>query len=136
MTDHTHPPADVSMLAIRVKPLAWHPKHGCDAIGLGIKYCMSETTPGLFGLYSPFHTKDDMPKSEIQAAAQADYDARITAAIEPAPDPRDAVIAQLVGAVSALVDRTRGAQARVQIGDWVEISACENALAAAKAVMK
>ena len=53
-----------------------------------------------------------------------------------ATDPRDAVIAQLVGAVSALVDRTRGAQARVQIGDWVEISACENALAAAKAVMK
>ena len=139
MTDHTHPPADVSMLAIRVKPLAWHPKHGCDAIGLGIKYCMSETTPGLFGLYSPFHTKDDMPKSEIQAAAQADYDARITAAIEPAPDPRDAVIAQLVGAAEemaagVIVECDFDGDHSPDFGRrYVELRA---ALAAAKAVME
>lgn len=66
-------------LPYTVKPLVWHPIHGCSAVGLGIEYHMSETTPGLFSLYAPFHTEEDLPKAEIQALAQADYAARVRA---------------------------------------------------------
>jgi len=46
-------------------------------------------------LLRPHHTTIELAK----AAAQADYEARILAAIDTQPDPRDAVIAQLVEAI-------------------------------------
>ena len=66
---------------VGVKPLEWHPEHGCTGRGLGLEYHMCETTLGLFAMYHPFHSKQDLPKAQMQAAAQADYETRIRAAL-------------------------------------------------------
>lgn len=65
----------------RIKPLVWDQANGCTAFGLGINYHMCETTPGLFAMTAPFHSEIDLPKAEMQAAAQADYEARVLSAL-------------------------------------------------------
>ena len=69
-------------------------------------------------------------------AAQADYDARILAALEPQPDPRDEVIARLVEAATPFADESLYADKH---HDFVTVkrSDCDaigTALAAAKAL--
>lgn len=68
-----------------IKALEWL-DDGCCAKRLGIHYHMSEGEPGMFELTHPFHS-DPMPQAECQAAAQANYNARILAAIQPDPEP-------------------------------------------------
>lgn len=69
-------------VGVRVKPLTWHPGHGCTGSGLGLEYHMGETDPGMFELYSPFNF-GPASKAECQAAAQADYEQRILSALLP-----------------------------------------------------
>ena len=80
---------------------------------------------------------------EAKAAAQADYATRILAAIDPTPDPRDAVIARLVEAVGALGAMPEGycfcSAHRIGDDSKVHEPECADlraALAAAKEVMK
>jgi hypothetical protein len=90
---------------VKVKPLVWHPDHGCDAWGMGILYSMHETSPGLFAMVSPFHSDEDLPKSEMQATAQADYAARILAAIDAQPAPDVAALVEALRPLARMADR-------------------------------
>jgi hypothetical protein len=72
---------------------------------------------------------------EAQAAAQADYEARILAVLEPQPDPRDAVIARLVEALRNIAEGNLGDAAWQ--ANYARIKdVARAALAAAKAVQK
>ena len=144
MTDHTQPQA------VRVKPLVWvqnsRHKNSLWTGELAFEtYYAIEPCGKVFRLMrGVFISEDgeDMPleptMETAKAAAQADYDARIMAAIEPAPDPRDEVIAQLVGAAEemaagVIVECDFDGDHSPDFGRrYVELRA---ALAAAKAVM-
>lgn len=64
-----------------IKKLIWHPEHGCTADGLGIHYAMGEGTPGLYAMYSPFHS-DEMPQAEAQALAQEHFEKQVKSLFE------------------------------------------------------
>ena len=97
---------------VRVKPLVW--------VTFGKECLRAETVLGRYEVMWGFHngqTSLDIPaprRSHVwhptleaaKAAAQADYESRILAAIEPQPDPRDEVIARLVEALDELADLT------------------------------
>lgn len=137
---------------VRVKPLVWVDKYRPvaspqayqiwpDNGGSGAPDDPIEIFDG-FMLYSPtmmglgIHSTIEAAK----AAAQADYEARILAAIEPQPASRDAVIARLVeaadGLISYLIDKTESEIGR-ECRDRdlpVEVRRALAAIAAAKAV--
>lgn len=87
--------------AVKVKPLVWerHPMGWIAAPPTGHSYIIDVRIKGrvifVKGMNPPPQFSDI---ESAKSAAQADYDARIMAAIEPTPDPRDAVIARLVEA--------------------------------------
>ena len=96
--------AAVQPAQVRVKPLVWG-KWG-EAKGGGAKYSTYEFgNNGLWNCVCYPHEAEQyrlargVTLDAAKAAAQADYAARILAAIEPQPDPRDEVIARLVEAV-------------------------------------
>ena len=99
MTGHTHPPA------VRVKPLFWkqNPRHTWV---WGIEdwpYDIRKEWAGYIGDFGNELTSGPYLSLDLAVAAgQIIHDARIMAAIEPAPDPRDEVIAQLVGAAEEM----------------------------------
>jgi hypothetical protein len=89
---------------VTVKPLVWRG----DSIRLtagrmGKMYECMWCFHGQKGAGWSDYDEDWHPTLEAaKAAAQADYEARILAAIDTQPDPRDAVIARLVEAAAAL----------------------------------
>jgi len=128
---------------VQVKPLVWTGDgnwHSGDDEG----WMEEANTPFGWGYAVEFGTLDTGPwkvsstfggdivgfdtPSAAKAAAQADYEARIIAAIELQPDPRDEVIARLVEALVDMIDHADEISSPL-----VEARA---ALAAAKAVQK
>jgi len=95
---------------VKVKPLVWG-KWG-EAKGGGAKYSTYESgNNGLWNCVCYPHEAEQYRLAHgvtieaAKAAAQADYEARILAAIEPQPDPRDEVITQLVDALEFYAPR-------------------------------
>jgi len=101
---------------VKVKPLVWRDEYRPvaspqtyqiwpDNGGSGAPDDPIETFDG-FMLYSPTMLGLGVHQTieAAKAAAQADYNARILAAIEPQPDPRDEIIARLVGVLAKLRD--------------------------------
>ena len=126
---------------VRVKPLLW---------GTFGKECLrAETVLGRYEVMWGFHngqTSLDIPaprRSHVwhpsveaaKTAAQADYESRILAAVEPQPDPRDEVIAWLVDALRNIAEGNLGDAAWQ--ANYARIKdVARAALAAAKAVQK
>lgn len=114
--------------AVKVKPLEWVRGIVDYAKPLpGIKYISCSTTP--HGCWAWWLDGDnstrtvERDKKHAKAAAQADYAARILAAIETTPDPRDAVIARLVEALESIIGQCS-----------IDREIIANAIAAAKEV--
>jgi len=142
-------PAAADPAQVRVKPLVWVGDghwHSGDNEG----WLEEANTPFDWGYAVEFGTLDTGPwkvsstfgsdivkfdtPSAAKAAAQADYEARILAALEPQPDPRDAVIARLVEALDRI---GRGPEdAGCFCGACVQVRSARAALAAAKAVQQ
>lgn len=128
-------PADLAQ--VKVKPLVWistgenrysakSEDYKVVTDGKCWAFCPEDWPP--FAGY-PYLTAD-----AAKAAAQADYEARILAAIEPQPDPRDEVIARLVEAATHLCDGI--ATMFPPLGQSDRVLNLRTALAAAKAVLK
>ena len=122
---------------VRVKPLVWistgenrysakSEDYKVVTDGKCWAFCPEDWPP--FAGY-PYLTAD-----AAKAAAQADYEARILAAIEPQPDPRDAVIAALVEAATHLCDGI--ATMMPPLGQSDRVLNLRAAIAAAKAVQQ
>ena len=147
--------ADLAVPAqVRVKPLVWTGDghwHSGDNEG----WMEEANTPFGWGYAVEFGTLDTGPwkvsstfgsdivkfdtPSAAKAAAQADYEARILAAIEPQPAPRDEVIARLVEAGTNYHNAIEGFDGRGGMLVKIEtVNKCGDelraALAAAKAV--
>ena len=98
--------------AVKVKPLVWEKNSRIEGWWQvegwpcvvrsegGIGYLVDYDSETLAG--NPGGPHDTLEAAK--AAAQADYTARIMAAIETTPDPRDEVIARLVEAVGNLLE--------------------------------
>lgn len=112
-----------------------------EAYGLGCSYIIwpdhiGAKTWNLYGVADGIYVQNIAGEEAAKAAAQADYEARILAALEPQPDPRDEVIARLVEALEHIRSRaisTRGDQAYREFPRFAE-KAARAPLAAAKAV--
>ena len=132
--------AAVQPAQVRVKPLVWHEGDEPDEWKSGPYDVWCEL--GKFQVYhwsivkgAPHETAE-----AAKAAAQADYEARILAALDRQPDPRDEVIARMVGALE-LFSKMEFFVESSDDTDPCIISAgtvrrCRAAFAAAKAVQK
>ena len=97
---------------VRVKPLVWSDRFGPNS-ECSYDHITADSALGLYRVEWKGWKDFDPPTvccggafigcyntiQSAKAAAQADYEARILAAIEPQPDPRDEVIARLVDAL-------------------------------------
>ena len=128
------PTPDPNAGAVKVKSLVWIGDARWPSTSWADGYQINEQDENEWLLTTPkgdsitTHTLDD-----AKAAAQADYTALILAAIEPTPDPRDAVIARLVEAADKIDDEYLSQPYGPTIYAMIELRA---ALAAAKEVMK
>lgn len=90
---------------VTVKPLVWDHEHmegWVFARGGVLQYAIMLSVNRVYGVHGEHDGAAQFPTIEAaKAAAQADYEARILAAIDTQPiyDPRDAVIARLVEAI-------------------------------------
>lgn len=135
------------MLAVRVIPLVWErttvfASSGWKALTPWGEYQVFDGFRG--GMLCLYHPNPSQEKSWHDsealafATAQADHDARIMAALEPAPDPRDVVIAQLVEAGTRLSHKHQPSENDNMLARQMKMVALAKwnaALAAAKAVM-
>lgn len=125
--------------SVRVKPLVWAfskstQAHRADASVSGEIYLVWKMANG-WVLSMRAGDTTHITLDNAKAAAQADYEQRILAAIETQPDTRDVVIAQLVEAgnhLSFMAQTSGGTAGRddalvLAIGAW-----CDAAIAAAK----
>lgn len=135
---------------VRVKPLVWtgdgHWHSGDNegwmeeantpfGWGYAVEFGTLETGPWkVSSTFGSDIVKFDTP-SAAKAAAQADYEARILAAIEPQPDPRDEVIKVLTEALLSIAGESLGEDG-CYYTNKVNIKRARAALAAAKAVQK
>ena len=125
--------AAVQPAQVRVKPLVWTTRSGAPtAFGNYIVTCEDHDDVTvwfvLFGGKPLARCGEHRTEYAAKSAAQADYEARIFAVLEPQPDPRDEVIK---GLMEALENRLHDPEC--------PCNACEPmlaALAAAKAVLK
>lgn len=74
-------PAELTARGVRVKPLEWGPWEHGNAIANSIfgVYCIWD------GYWRPPGQQGGTPSPDPQSAAQADYEARILAALEVTP---------------------------------------------------
>jgi len=116
--------------AVKVKPLSWIGDARWPSTSWADGYQINEQDENEWLLTTPkgdsitTHTLDD-----AKAAAQADYAARIMAALDVQPDPRDEVIARLVESLGMV-------QTWLNYDGRYDMHGINAALAAAKAVMK
>jgi len=94
-------PADTAR--VTVKPLVWKNGAGREQVACTIVGTYVVDKHGWARTSDRNMTQAENPK----AAAQADYEARILAAIDVQPDPRDAQIAALVEALEAYKGRAK-----------------------------
>ena len=141
---------------VRVKPLVWEEDTDPDSDDfrafvarsptLHLRYIVRKVYGGFWKLTGcvPFGTPNFITLEAAKAAAQADYEASILAALEPTPDHRDEVIKGLVEAAEALLVQ-HALENPMRMGNFhSEMCQCRRcgfdrlsaALAAAKAVMK
>lgn len=116
-------------MIVRVKPLVWRYGENTAFIHAGepngISYTMMPTTSGLFRVYGIPGDHDNAAQFDsleaAKAAAQADYEARILAALDLTPDPRVAALVEALEALDRAVSEvTRyGAQTGSQ---WTRLS--------------
>ena len=106
-------PADPAVKAdscqrVTVKPLVWYGDSiRVTAKGMGKYYACMWMFHGQKGAGWECDEGDWHPTLDAaKGIAQADYERRILAAIETQPDPRDAVIAQLVEALAFYADES------------------------------
>lgn len=101
-------PAVVASQSVRVKPLVWKGDSiRVTANGRGKYYSCMRMFHGQKGAGWECDEGDWHPTLDAaKGIAQADYEKRILAAIEPQPDPRDAVIVGLVEALAFYADES------------------------------
>ena len=106
---------------VMVKPLVWgeDTDYSSETYGgitarpmQGFRYYIKRVYGGVWKLSGsvPFGQPDYPTIEAAKAAAQADYEARILAAIDTQPDPRDAVIARLGPIAEFLPDAVAAAE--------------------------
>ena len=150
--------AAVQPAQVRVKPLVWSDRFGPNS-ECSYDHITADSALGLYRVEWKGWKDFDPPTvccggafigcyntiQSAKAAAQADYEARILAALEPQPDPRDEVIARLVEAVErqdmVRVCTTSGGpnhdgQRWVHMLDYNDLKARATALCAALAAAK
>ena len=133
--------AAVQPAQVRVKPLVFNflnlRRYAYSAHSI-VGYYEIHHEADLFSVwYSGSRIQHVIPTIDLaKAAAQADYEARIFAALETQPDPRDEVIKGLVDAVEDVMNgenRRMGQKFDANSGSF-DLSVQSAALAAAKAV--
>ena len=128
--------AAVQPAQVRVKPLVWEDDTMRGGVWADTSHGWCEifvTDCGFIATHCGVDIGCYFNIAAAKSAAQADYEARILAALEPQPDPRDEVIKGLVDALRNLLGI---AEDEGIVGDKTTLEASRAALAAAKAVQK